>query len=246
MTDPTTDFGHERVSAGEKTRRVAAVFRSVSDRYDLMNDFMSLGLHRLMKRATVEMSAIRPNDVVLDLAGGTADLAALYAPLLGDEGSVILMDINEAMLHRGRDRLIDQGITSALCVQGNAECLALGDATIDCLSIAFGLRNVTHKERALSEMHRVLKPNGRLLVLEFSKPKNAFIRGGFEVYSSIWPFVGRLVTGDSDAYRYLVDSIATHPDQETLSMMLGDAGFTQTRVFDFLGGIVALHLATTS
>jgi demethylmenaquinone methyltransferase/2-methoxy-6-polyprenyl-1,4-benzoquinol methylase len=150
------------------------------------------------------------------------------------------------MLQRGRDRLIDEGIASTLCVQGNAECLPLGDATIDCLSIAFGLRNVTHKECALSEMHRVLKPNGRLLVLEFSKPRNTLFRTGFGVYSSLWPVIGRFVTGDSDAYRYLVESIATHPDQETLTMMLEDAGFTGTRVFDFLGGVVALHVAIKS
>ena len=243
MTDQyTTDFGRERVSPKEKTERVGAVFRSVSHRYDLMNDLMSFGLHRLMKRATVEMSAIQPGDAVLDLAGGTADLAALYAPLVGEHGSVIAMDINEAMLRRGRDRLLDRGIASAYCVQANAESLPLGDGTIDCLSIAFGLRNLTHKERALSEMHRVLKSGGRLLVLEFSTPRTRLHQSGFDMVTALWPTMGRLVTGDESAYRYLVDSIAMHPDQETLAMMLEDAGFARTRVFDMLGGIAALHL----
>jgi demethylmenaquinone methyltransferase/2-methoxy-6-polyprenyl-1,4-benzoquinol methylase len=239
--EPTVQFGYERVSPGEKTRRVEGVFRSVADRYDLMNDLMSLGSHRLMKRMTIEMSGVRAGHTVVDLAGGTGDFAALYAPLVRPGGRVILADINAAMLHIGRDRLLDRGITNVDCCLADAQALPFHDASVNCITIGFGLRNVTDKERALSEMWRVLAPGGRLLVLEFSKPDNPLIDAAYSVFQSFWPGIGRAITGDADAYRYLVESIKVHPDQKALKLMMSDAGFSEVGYENLLTGVAAIH-----
>jgi len=241
--DASTDFGFERVTPDEKTRRVAGVFRSVADRYDLMNDFMSLGTHRIMKRIVVEMSGARPGHRILDLAGGTGDLAALFSPVVGAEGRVVLADINAAMLNRGRDRLLDRGLSNVEFVLANAEALPFPDATFHAITIAFGLRNVTDKERALREMHRVLAPRGRLLVLEFSKPENPLVATAYSVFQALWPTVGQAVTGDAGAYRYLVESIEMHPGQAALKLMIADAGFVDVGYDNLLNGIVAIHHA---
>lgn len=239
--DGTTDFGYQRVPVGEKAERVAGVFRSVAPRYDIMNDLMSLGSHRLMKRLTIELSGVRPGHQVLDLAGGTGDLSALFAPRVGRSGRVVLSDINAAMLQRGRDRLLDDGQTRVSAVQADAEALPFPDHSFDCVSIGFGLRNVTRKDLALAEMNRVLKPGGRLLVLEFSQPRNPLLGRAFDAWSGLWPTFGKLITGDADAYRYLNESIRMHPPQEALADMMTAAGFDQVRCHDLAGGIVALH-----
>ena len=241
--DGTVDFGHERVSPAEKTRRVGDVFRAVARNYDVMNDIMSLGLHRAMKHLARDLSGVRDGDIVLDLAGGTGDMAARFAPLVGTGGAVVLGDINEAMLHEGRRRLLDRGFAGIRYVQLDAEQLPFADGTFACVSIAFGLRNVARKAQALREMRRVLAPGGRLLILEFSKPRHAWLRQAYGVWQGLWPAIGRAVTGEAAPYRYLVDSIATHPDQETLTGLLNAAGFTQARCYDLLDGIVALHRA---
>ena len=238
---PTVQFGFERVSAGEKTRRVAGVFRSVAGRYDLMNDLMSLGSHRLMKRMTIEMSGVRAGHTVVDLAGGTGDFAALYAPLVQPGGRVILADINPAMLEIGRDRLLDRGITNVDFCLADAEALPFDDGCVNCITIGFGLRNVTDKERALSEMWRVLTPGGRLLVLEFSRPENPMVDAAYSIFQSFWPGIGRAVTGDADAYRYLVESIKVHPDQKALKLMMSDAGFSDVGYENLLSGVAAIH-----
>lgn len=239
----TTDFGYQQVPVGEKAERVAGVFRSVAPRYDIMNDLMSLGSHRLMKRMVLELSGVRAGDQVLDLAGGTGDLSALFARRVGRQGRVVLADINNAMLQLGRDRLLDEGHVQVTPVQADAEALPFPDNSFDCLSIGFGLRNVTHKERALAEMCRVLKPGGRLLVLEFSHARPRLLGQAFDAWSSLWPTFGKLITGDAEAYRYLNESIRMHPRQEALSDMIETAGFVQVRCHDLAGGIVALHRA---
>ena len=245
-SDEAVNFGFERVSPAEKTRRVGDVFRAVARRYDVMNDIMSLGLHRAMKHLARDLSGVRAGDKVLDLAGGTGDMAARFAPLVerhgnGSNGMIVLADINEAMLEEGRQRLLDRGLTSVCYAQVNAEDLPFADATFACVTIAFGLRNVARKDRALAEMRRVLLPGGRLLVLEFAKPRHAWLREAYGVWQGLWPVIGRAITGDAQPYQYLVDSIATHPDQETLTTMLTTAGFAQARCYDLMDGIVALH-----
>ncbi|NJN53181.1 MAG: bifunctional demethylmenaquinone methyltransferase/2-methoxy-6-polyprenyl-1,4-benzoquinol methylase UbiE [Gammaproteobacteria bacterium] len=239
-----TDFGFERVSRAEKTRRVAGVFRSVAERYDVMNDLMSMGLHRIMKRMTVEMSGVREGDRVLDLAGGTGDLAALFSPLVGQTGAVVLADINAAMMEVGRDRLCDRGITNVRFAQADAEALPFADGAFRCVTIAFGLRNVTDKDRALREMHRVLMPGGRLLVLEFSKAENPVVSAAYSAFQALWPTVGRAVTGDAGAYKYLVESIEMHPSQRALKLMMQDAGFADATYDNLLNGIAAIHSGT--
>lgn len=239
----TTHFGYQQVPISEKAERVGQVFRSVAGRYDLMNDVMSLGSHRLIKRYTVELSAIRTGQKVLDLAGGTGDFSLKFAPLVGESGQVVLADINEAMLRVGRDRLVDHGIGNTVDVaQVDAEALPFADNTFDCICIAYGLRNVTHKEAALASMHRVLKPGGRALILEFSKPRNPLIGKAYDAYSQLWPIAGKLITGDSDSYRYLVESIRMHPDQDTLLSMMQDAGFSDSRYHNVMDGICAIHV----
>jgi demethylmenaquinone methyltransferase/2-methoxy-6-polyprenyl-1,4-benzoquinol methylase len=243
LTDDSTDFGYERVKTTEKARRVRQVFDSVAAQYDLMNDLMSGGLHRLWKRFTIELSAVRSGQTVLDIAGGTGDLAAKFSKLVGADGKVILADINAAMLSVGRDRLIDKGALSNIdVVQADAQFLPFEDNSIDCITIAFGLRNVTDKAKALRSMHRVLKPGGRLLVLEFSKPTSPLLSKVYDAYSfSALPAMGKLITDDADSYRYLAESIRKHPDQESLLEMVEDAGFVDCRYHNMTGGIVAVH-----
>ena len=243
LTDDSTDFGYERVKTAEKAGRVREVFDSVAAQYDLMNDLMSGGLHRLWKRFTIELSAVRSGQTVLDIAGGTGDLAAKFSKLVGAEGKVILADINAAMLSVGRDRLIDKGALSNIdVVQADAQFLPFEDNSIDCITIAFGLRNVTDKAKALRSMHRVLKPGGRLLVLELSKPTSPLLSKVYDAYSfSALPAMGKLITDDADSYRYLAESIRKHPDQESLLEMVEDAGFVDCRYHNMTGGIVAVH-----
>ena len=248
-TDPnspqgeTTHFGYQKIPVDEKQERVAEVFRSVATRYDIMNDLMSLGTHRLIKRFTIELSGLRQGNRVLDLAGGTGDLSIRFSPIVGKEGHVVLTDINAAMLKVGRDRIVDRGLQSNITVaQSDAECLPFADNCFDCVCIAYGLRNVTRKERALESILRVLKPGGRLLVLEFSKPQNRFISKAYDAFSELWPIAGKAIVGDSESYRYLVESIRVHPDQEALLAMLDEAGFVDTRFHNVLNGISAIHV----
>ena len=239
MSEPT-HFGFVEVPEADKARRVAGVFDSVSARYDLMNDLMSAGLHRLWKRVAVERSAVRPGERVLDVAGGTGDLARLFARRVAPRGEVIMTDINRNMLVRGRDRLIDAGVVLPLA-QCDAENLPFPDRAFDCVSIAFGLRNVTRKERALAEMRRVLRPGGRLLVLEFSRVW-APLRPVYDAYSfGVLPRLGKLVAGDADSYRYLAESIRMHTDQAQLKAKLEGAGLERVDYLNLTGGVVALH-----
>ena len=242
----TTDFGYEKVSAADKQRRVGEVFTSVAQKYDLMNDLMSFGIHRLWKRFTLEMCGLRPGHRVLDLAGGTGDLALAEARRVGDSGQVILADINADMLLRGRDRSIDEGLLGRVAaVQCNAEILPFADNYFDCVTIAFGLRNVTDKGKALASMQRVLKPGGRLCVLEFSKPIYEPLEKLYDLYSfQLLPRMGAWVAGDRDSYRYLAESIRMHPDQQELKrIILEEGGFDEAEVHNLSGGIVALHRA---
>ncbi|MDP2226593.1 MAG: bifunctional demethylmenaquinone methyltransferase/2-methoxy-6-polyprenyl-1,4-benzoquinol methylase UbiE [Moraxellaceae bacterium] len=239
----TTHFGYQTVPAAEKAKKVAEVFHSVAARYDLMNDLMSFGVHRLWKRYTIEMAGVRPGQQVLDIAGGTGDLAKAFSKRVGASGHVILSDINASMLGVGRDRLIDDGLMQNLdFVQANAECLPFADNSFDLLTISFGLRNVTDKDKALRSMYRVLRPGGRLLVLEFSKPVIEPLSKAYDAYSfSVLPALGQLVTQDAESYRYLAESIRMHPDQDTLKSMMDSAGFERTDYHNLTGGIVALH-----
>jgi demethylmenaquinone methyltransferase/2-methoxy-6-polyprenyl-1,4-benzoquinol methylase len=235
-----TDFGYQSVPEDEKAQRVAGVFESVSSRYDLMNDLMSLGLHRWWKRFAVGQSLVRPGGRVLDVAGGTADLARLFAQRVGTRGEVVLTDINASMLRRGRDRLLDAGLLVP-GVRCDAERLPFPSAHFDCVSIAFGLRNVTHKDAALAEMHRVLRPGGVALVLEFSRVWEP-LKPLYDAYSfNVLPRLGQLVANDAAAYRYLAESIRMHPDQNQLKQMMEDAGFERAEYFNLAAGVVALH-----
>ena len=242
-TEHTTDFGFTEVPLEEKAKRVAGVFRSVADKYDVMNDLMSAGIHRLWKRLTIEFSAVRPGHKVLDIAGGTGDLAYQFTQRVGEHGQVVLADINDAMLIAGRNRLIDRGVGKHIqYLQTDAQCLPFADDTFDCITIAFGLRNVTDKDAALHAMLRVLKPGGRLLVLEFSKPPNKLLSKVYDEYSfRLLPLMGKLIADDADSYRYLAESIRMHPDQETLKDMMAKAGFECCEYYNMTGGIVALH-----
>ncbi len=239
----TTHFGYRTVDKREKASLVAGVFHSVAAKYDVMNDLMSAGVHRLWKRFTIELSGVRTGNRVLDIAGGTGDLTAKFSRIVGPAGQVVLADINDSMLKVGRDKLIDRGIVGNVeYVQANAECLPFPDNYFDCVSIAFGLRNVTDKDAALRSMLRVLKPGGRLLVLEFSKPQSAALGKIYDMYSfTALPVLGKLIANDSDSYRYLAESIRMHPDQQTLKTMMETAGFARCEFFNMTGGIVALH-----
>lgn len=243
MTEKTTHFGFEQVDWNEKQRRVAGVFDSVSGNYDLMNDAMSLGIHRLWKRFAVERAGARPGQRILDLAGGTGDLAAKLARIVGDTGEVVIGDINASMLNVGRERLLDRGIAGNIrFAQLNAESLPFPDNSFDCITIGFGLRNVTDKQKALESMYRVLKPGGRVLVLEFSKPVVPGLKQAYDLYSfKLLPLMGRLIAKDEDSYRYLAESIRMHPDQASLKDMMQQAGFEDCEYFNLSGGIVALH-----
>jgi len=242
-SDNTTHFGYSTVDTEEKVTKVAEVFHSVASKYDMMNDLMSMGVHRLWKRLTIEKSGVRRGHSVLDLAGGTGDLTAKFSKIVGDQGQVILGDINDSMLKVGRARLIDRGIAGNVnYVQANAECLPFPDNSFDCITIAFGLRNVTDKDAALRSMFRVLKPGGRLLILEFSKPIAPGLSPLYDFYSfKILPFMGKVVANDSESYQYLAESIRMHPDQETLKDMMLNAGFERCDYNNLTGGIVALH-----
>ena len=243
MSKKTTHFGYETVDTIEKAGRVAGVFHSVADNYDLMNDLMSAGIHRLWKHMTIEMSGVRKGHKVLDIAGGTGDLAAKFSKIVGSEGSVVLADINESMLKVGRDRLIDRGITENVTFsQADAQYLPFPDNTFNVITIAFGLRNVTDKDMALRSMLRVLKPGGKLLILEFSKPTSSLLSKIYDTYSfNVLPRLGKVFANDSDSYKYLAESIRMHPDQSTLLQMLDSAGFENTDFHNMTGGVVALH-----
>ncbi len=238
-----THFGFREVPESDKAGLVGQVFSSVAGRYDLMNDLMSLGVHRLWKRFAIEQAGVRPGHKVLDVAGGTGDLSAVFAAKVGPGGLVTVADINAAMLEVGRGRLADRGLAGNVeFVQADAEDLPFPDNHFDCVSIAFGLRNVTHMDRALASMFRVLKPGGRLLVLEFSKPVLPGLGAIYDAYSfNILPKLGKLIANDEASYRYLVESIRKHPDQETLKGMIEQAGFERVHYFNLSGGIVALH-----
>ncbi|NJD32820.1 MAG: bifunctional demethylmenaquinone methyltransferase/2-methoxy-6-polyprenyl-1,4-benzoquinol methylase UbiE [Gammaproteobacteria bacterium] len=239
----TVDFGYKQVAKDEKARHVRAVFDSVADKYDLMNDLMSAGVHRLWKRFALSQTGLRPGQAALDVAGGTGDLAAGMAGQVGERGLVVLSDINAAMLEVGRSRLLDRGLIRNVRFSiANAECLPFADETFDCVTIGFGLRNVTDKPAALASMRRVLRPGGRLLVLEFSKPVFPGLKPIYDVYSfSVLPWLGKRVAGDSDSYQYLAESIRRFPDQETLAGMMREAGLEDCRYHNLSGGIVALH-----
>ncbi len=243
MTRDKTHFGYREVPTEEKASLVGEVFRSVAPKYDLMNDLMSLGMHRLWKQFTLQQAGVREGQRVLDVASGTGDLAKAFARQVGRSGKVIMTDINEAMLAVGRDRLADAGIVGNVeCVLANAECLPFTDDDFDLVTIAFGLRNVTDKNAALRSMYRVLKPGGKLLVLEFSHATSPLLQKAYDAYSfNIIPKLGEMVTNDRESYQYLVESIRMHPDQETLKTMMQDAGFENVEYFNLTGGIVALH-----
>ena len=247
VSDPNktsdTDFGYERVPWSEKQRRVRGVFDSVARNYDLMNDLMSGGAHRLWKEFTLSLTGLRPGQRALDVAGGTGDLTTGMAKQVGKQGLVVLSDINAAMLGEGRDRLLDDGIVGNVAVSlANAEKLPFRDSMFDCVTIGFGLRNVTDKPAALADMRRVLKPGGQLLVLEFSHPVVPMLKPLYDLYSfRVLPMIGKLVAKDEDSYRYLAESIRMHPDQETLLQMMRDAGLEDCRYHNLSGGIVAVH-----
>jgi len=244
MTDnKTTHFGFKKVPVEDKAAKVADVFDSVASKYDLMNDLMSLGIHRLWKRYAINLSGVRAGQLVLDVAGGTGDLTAKFSKLVGEEGKVVLVDINESMLKIGRNKLINAGCSNQiLCTLGDAQYLPFPENTFDCITIAFGLRNVTDKDMALRSMYRILKPGGRLLILEFSKPSNPLLKKAYDFYSfSLLPKIGGLVANDSQSYQYLAESIRMHPDQSTLKAMLKKANFVDVEYYNMTGGIVALH-----
>jgi demethylmenaquinone methyltransferase/2-methoxy-6-polyprenyl-1,4-benzoquinol methylase len=244
MTDhDSTHFGFETISAQEKAGRVKAVFDSVATRYDLMNDLMSFGIHRIWKRFAVELAGIRRGQRILDLASGTGDLAARFAGLVGPDGLVVMTDINAAMLNQGRIRMADNGLVGNLAyTQVNAEHIPFPDNSFDCITIAFGLRNVTDKQQALNEMQRVLKPGGRVLVLEFSHPQGKPLKTVYDLYSfKLLPKIGKMVANDEESYRYLAESIRMHPDQETLKEMMEQAGLERCDYHNLTGGIVAVH-----
>jgi len=239
----TTHFGYETVDSKAKAGRVRDVFDSVATRYDVMNDLMSMGIHRLWKRFAVELAGIRRGQKILDLASGTGDLAARFAGLTGPEGLVVMTDINAAMLEQGRNRMADDGlIGNVLYSQVNAESIPFEDNTFDCITIAFGLRNVTDKQKALTEMKRVLRPGGRVLILEFSQPSGKALKSVYDIYSfKLLPKIGKMVANDEDSYRYLAESIRMHPDQESLKGMMEKAGLERCDYHNLTGGIVAVH-----
>jgi len=243
MNKQTTHFGYESVPVREKAGRVKDVFDAVASRYDIMNDLMSGGMHRLWKRFTIEQAAVHRGQTVLDLAGGTGDLARVFTRQVGQSGQVVLADINAAMLQEGRRRLVDAGVAGNLSIaQVNAEALPFASDSFDCVTMAFGLRNVTDKDAALRSIFRVLKPGAKLLILEFSKPAE-FVRPIYDTYSfKVLPLLGQYVANDAKSYQYLAESIRMHPDQDTLLGMMQDAGFERCRFHNLAMGVVALHV----
>jgi demethylmenaquinone methyltransferase/2-methoxy-6-polyprenyl-1,4-benzoquinol methylase len=241
----STHFGYQSVAWDEKQSKVGEVFHSVAKNYDIMNDLMSLGVHRLWKHFTIELSQIRPNSCVLDLAGGSGDLTKLICKKVGDLGQVVLADINSSMLGVGRNRLIDSGFYKNVSfIQANAELLPFADNTFHCLTMAFGLRNVTDKLKALKSMLNVIKPGGKIMILEFSTPQNLGLKSIYDWYSfNILPKIGSLVAKDESSYKYLAESIRMHPDQNSLKSLIEEAGFEDCRYYNLSGGIVALHIA---
>lgn len=242
-TDNTTHFGFKQVEEAEKVNLVRGVFDSVANQYDIMNDLMSLGIHRLWKRIAVQLSNVREGQQVLDLAGGTGDLTTLFTKRVGKSGKVVLADINSEMLRTGRDRLIDRGLIEGITyAQVNAECLPFEDNSFDCVCIAFGLRNVTDKEAALRSMYRVLKPGGRVIILEFSHPTDKITEKVYDFYSfKLLPKIGKFIAKDEDSYRYLAESIRMHPKQDQLKEMMEEAGLERCEYFNMSQGIVAVH-----
>lgn len=238
----TTDFGFERVAIADKAKLVADVFNGVATRYDVMNDVLSLGSHRLLKRMVLEMSAIRAGQKVLDLACGSGDIAVLLAEKTGPLGEILLVDINPVMLALGRDRMLNAGLAQARYIVADGECLPLVSDAIDLTVMAFGLRNVTGKEKALLEVFRVLRPGGRFLILDFSRPPNALLHKAFSLYTEFWPLLGRVIANNADAYRYLKESVHMHPPADALALMVADAGFKEVRYHRLLGGIIAIHI----
>jgi demethylmenaquinone methyltransferase/2-methoxy-6-polyprenyl-1,4-benzoquinol methylase len=242
MSNTTTDFGFQQVPLTEKAKLVDKVFSSVSSKYDLMNDLMSMGIHRIWKKIAIQHCAIQPGQYILDLAGGTGDLSAAIARELQHEGCVVLADINQEMLEAGREKLLNQGLVKPLkFLQANAECLPFATNSFDCITIGFGLRNVTEKQKALVEMQRVLKPGGKLVILEFSKPASQ-LSAVYDLYSfKVLPFLGKLVANDAESYKYLAESIRMHPNQEQLKAMMQTAGFERCSYHNLTGGICAIH-----
>jgi demethylmenaquinone methyltransferase/2-methoxy-6-polyprenyl-1,4-benzoquinol methylase len=239
----TTDFGYKEVPVAEKAGHVANVFHSVAKNYDIMNDIMSLGSHRLIKKFTVQLTALRSGQTVLDLAGGTGDFSLQFSPIVGSKGQVVLADINESMLRVGRERIIDKGnLDNISYTLADAEKLPFAENSFDCICIAYGLRNVTNKDAALRSMYETIKVGGRVVVLEFSKPRNQLVSKAYDLYSKLWPVAGKIVSGDSESYQYLVESIRMHPDQETLKTMFLDAGFQRCEYHDVMDGICAIHI----
>lgn len=242
-SEETTHFGYSQVPSREKAGKVAGVFHSVASKYDIMNDLMSFGVHRLWKKYTLAISGARAGDKILDLAGGTGDLALAFSKKVGKEGRVILSDINSSMLGEGRKRMIAKGASNNMdFVIADAQCLPFADNSFDIITIAFGLRNVTDKDAALKSMYRVLKPGGRMLILEFSRPQSALMRGLYDAYSfNVIPKIGKLITGDSASYQYLVESIRMHPDQDSLKQQLDAAGFAHSDYINLTNGVVSIH-----
>ena len=243
LTNSTIDFGYQQIPTDEKQGLVANVFRSVASRYDLMNDLMSLGIHRLWKKHTASVARVKPGDYILDIAGGTADMTSYFAKDTGVSGKVVLADINDSMLKLGRDKIINKGLANNVeCIQANAECLPFANDSFDLACIAFGLRNVTNKQQALDSLFRVLKPGARLIILEFSKPTSKLLSKLYDTYSfSILPEIGRVVANDKPSYQYLAESIRMHPDQQTLASMMEKSGFHAVNYENLTGGIVAIH-----
>ena len=241
MNKQPVDFGYQKVSPVEKTKLVGGVFKEVASRYDLMNDFMSFGSHRILKRILLNMSQISPNSKVLDLAGGTGDVTALFAQRLAEEGSIWLADYSQEMIAVARDRMLNQGFSNVNFAVTQAESLPFESDHFNCVSISFGFRNFTDKELALQEIYRVLAPGGILLILEFSKPTNKLLETAYKGFQSLWPLAGNLVVGSKSPYQYLVESIDKHPDQQAVKQMLEDANFQTVSVFNFLGGITSIH-----